>query len=261
MRKKEISAENQLKNLLRWLKNSYYFEHMEDPAYTFQAGEEVVYGAHQKTVVQEVLYEGKIYVIKSTNEKKGEITDSVNAVFWYEIRPLKKGTTSFAANDDVRLCFFNCGIESLIHRYYSFGVNMDPDYQRGYVWDDTDREMLLDSIFLNADIGKFVFSSREDYEPGAPDYEIIDGKQRLHTLVTFYENRWAYRGAYFNDLSPTDQRRFMQHNIAFADIGRANEKTVMKIFLMLNRGGKQMDKEHIEKVQEMYEKLTSEDSE
>ena len=39
-----------------------------------------------------------------------------------------------------------------------------PDYQRGYVWEQEDKELLLDSIFKNIDIGKFVFIRLSDSE-------------------------------------------------------------------------------------------------
>ena len=51
--------------------------------------------------------------------------------------------------------------------------------------------LLLDSIFKNIDIGKFVLihlSDSEWVERGF-GYEILDGKQRLSALIEFYENK------------------------------------------------------------------------
>lgn len=73
---------------------------------------------------------------------------------------------------------------------------MDPDYQRDYVWADKDKEYLLDSIFSKLDIGKFVLVEQDSkvWFETHNMYEILDGKQRLSTLVAFYENRIPYHG-------------------------------------------------------------------
>ena len=70
----------------------------------------------------------------------------------------------------------------------------------------------------------------------------------------FYENRFAYKGKYFNDLSPLDRRAFMEHNISYADIHSTSQKENYQYFLKLNRGGRQMDKDHLKYVETLYEK-------
>ena len=47
--------------------------------------------------------------------------------------------------------------------------------------------------------------------------EIIDGKQRLSTLVEFYENRFQYEGKYFTDLGFEDRHQFTSFNIVFGE--------------------------------------------
>lgn len=80
-------------------------------------------------------------------------------------------------------------------------------------WNQKDKELLLDSIFKNIDIGKFVLIhiSDEEWHKRGLGYEILDGKQRLNTLIEFYENRIAYNGKCFNDLSGMDKRTFTEH--------------------------------------------------
>ena len=130
---------------------------------------------------------------------------------------------------------------------------MEPDYQRGYVWEMCDKEALLDSIFENVDIGKFVLIrlNSEQWSARNVMYEILDGKQRLSTLIEYYENRFPYKGKYFNDLSGLDRYTFMQHTISVGEVDNAEKKDVYNYFLMLNKTGRPMAKEQIEKVEKL----------
>ena len=134
---------------------------------------------------------------------------------------------------------------------------MEPVYQRGYVWDESDKELLLDSIFNNIDIGKFVFISVSDerrHEIGK-EYEILDGKQRLSTLIQFYENKLQYKGKYYNELSWKDRQVFKGHAVTYADVKDCDKKDVLKYFLMLNRTGKVMDRKHLENVEKLLQEV------
>ena len=74
-------------------------------------------------------------------------------------------------------------------------------------------------------------------------------------MIAFYENKLTYKGKYFNDLSEKDKNVFRNHNISYADVARTDRKTVLKYFLMLNRTGKAMDKEHLKVVEDMLNEL------
>ena len=85
-----------------------------------------------------------------------------------------------------------------------------------------------------------------------PLYEILDGKQRINALCEFYENRFPYKGKYFNDLSARDRNHFCNYGVDVAEIAQADKATILKYFLMLNTGGKQISEEHLAKVEKMY---------
>lgn len=134
---------------------------------------------------------------------------------------------------------------------------MNTYYQRGYVWTKEDKELLIDSVFNNIDIGKFVLVHLSDYEylERGRSYEILDGKQRLSTLIEFYENRFPYKGKYYNDLSYKDKRTFNRLTISVANVHETDKKTVLKYFLMLNRTGRSMDKTYLDKVEQMLKNM------
>ena len=248
--------ENGLSNIERKI------PYLNMPSYFFDVGDKVSYGVLKESTVEEVLYDGKIYVLKciATDNNYGNPYDYeiYRIAAWMEVRHIcNNADTIFAENQDVRLNFNNSTIDSLMHYHYNFGIDFNPDYQRGYVWNEADKELLLDSIFKNIDIGKFVLihlSDSEWMERGF-GYEILDGKQRLTALIEFYENKLSYKGKYYNDLSRKDKRAFNEHQIAVAEVRETDKKTVLKYFLMLNRTGKSMDESHLTEVEKMLDSM------
>ena len=232
------------------------------PSYFFNVGDKVSYGAIKESVVEDILYDGKVYVLRciATNNNYGHPYDyeTYRVASWVNVRPIcHNNNTNFSENQDVRLDYYNSTVESLLRKNFAFGIDFDPDYQRGYVWEQNDKELLLDSIFKNIDIGKFVLihiSDKEWHERGL-SYEILDGKQRLSTLIEFYENKLSYKGKYYNDLSGMDKRAFTEHQIAVAEVRETDKKTVLKYFLMLNRTGKSMDESHLVEVEKMLDSM------
>ena len=238
--------------------------HFNEPTYEFKIGDRGVYGALKESIVDYISDDKKVYGLKciATDNNYGNPYDyeTYRVCGWHEIRPITHGTTNFGSNQDVRINFINSEIESLIHKYYSFGVNMNPDYQRDYVWGLSDKQLLIDSIFNNIDIGKFAFIHLDykKWDEAGYGYEILDGKQRLNAIIEFYENRFPYKGVYYNDLSGRDKRIFKNHSIVQGEVSETERKDVLKYFLMLNRTGRVMDQEHLDKVEKMYQELDAE---
>ena len=235
--------------------------YINEPTYHFNIGDEVIYGSLKKCIVDDILYDGKVYGLRciATDNNYGKPFDyeTYRVVSWVKVRPIEHSDTNFAENQDVRISFNNSTIESLIHHHYHFGIDFSPEYQRGYVWDQKDKELLIDSIFKNVDIGKFVLIRLRDEEwlERGLSYEILDGKQRLSTIIEFYENRFPYKGKYYNDLGGMDKAVFKNHTISFGEIDNTDKKTVLQYFLMLNRTGKSMDEEHLNEVEMMLNSL------
>jgi len=68
---------------------------------------------------------------------------------------------------------------------YIYRIDLDADYQREKIWSRKDQELLLDSIIKNIDIPKIYLAKTKDDEQF--DYECVDGKQRMSTLLDFFK--------------------------------------------------------------------------
>lgn len=251
MAKKKIRKELTIEELVEREKSDFQYAYCTEPSYRFNVGDSVSVGNLQDCVVESVHDGGKMYVIDYTNVDNNYgnpiITPHSKKVFrWESVRPVTENKKSFIKNDDVKISFSQSDINGLIHKVLYFGVDFNPDYQRDLVWNEDDKIALLDSVFNNIDIGKFAFihlGYNSEY-----GYQILDGKQRLTTLVDFYLNKFPYKGVYYNELSVRDQRWFMNRSVSVGEMYEASRELILKYFIMLNTTGHVVSKEHLDKV-------------
>lgn len=137
-------------------------------------------------------------------------------------------------------------------------------YQRDFVWGLMEKQLLIDSIYNQIDIGKIILRKRS-YEwvekrikegkiENTAFYDIVDGKQRYKTILDFIENKFTDSyGNYYNDLSDYAKRKFFNFNsFSFGEIGESvTDKDIQTIFLNVNFSGVPMSQEHIDFVKSL----------
>lgn len=127
--------------------------------------------------------------------------------------------------------------------------------QRGFVWTLEQKRELIYSIFKGIKIPPISIISFEH-----KIYKIIDGKQRLSTILQFCENRfpiiWEDKEYYFRDLDWDIQGEFLSHGLITANIAYEYEDKLipddLKIrwFEMINFAGTPQDIEHLKNLKE-----------
>jgi hypothetical protein len=75
-------------------------------------------------------------------------------------------------------------VKELVNSYL-YRIDLDADYQREAIWAPANQEALLDSILQNIDIPK-IYLARVNSDSQF-DFECIDGKQRMTTLLRFFK--------------------------------------------------------------------------
>jgi len=230
----------------------------------YEVGDEIAYGAHDQAVIEAISADGRLYDLTVTNDRKKSYQTEPNLVSqyrknipWTSLMPMSTRDKdaqppAFSNSEYYPLSYMQQDIYSLLSRCYNNyeGVDFDPDYQRGHVWEMEDKISLLDSIFAKRDIGKFVFNSR-DYADEGPLCEIIDGKQRLSAIKEFAEDRYKYRGYYFSELNWQDRNTFSNKSVSVAELDEATEEEILETFLAVNITGRQQNTDHINHVKEL----------
>jgi hypothetical protein len=232
----------------------------KNPTRIFKANERVSWGAHEEVYVREMHEDGLYYTVESIgHDKEGKLTgySSWTAMPWMSLNKFNTvRDTDFAVEDRFRIRQLNSGIDSLLNMVYSGwgGVDFDVDYQRDHVWLLKDKILLIDSIFNNIEIGKFVFVQKHESTMGKY-YEVVDGKQRLTALCEFYEDRFKYKGKYFSELSNKDRWKFLNHSVSYGYLENASKEAIYSTFIKMNTCGKPMDTKHLDKVRKLLKEL------
>ena len=104
------------------------------------------------------------------------------------------------------------------------------------------------------EIGRIVLMKRPYEDTRKHMYEMIDGKQRLTTLLEFYEDRFEYKGLKFSEMHPWDQSHFGQKQMAVIEAPEMSQQEILEYFIRVNTSGRPVNPEHLDKVKSMIKK-------
>ncbi|MES2440232.1 MAG: DUF262 domain-containing protein [Verrucomicrobiota bacterium] len=131
--------------------------------------------------------------------------------------------------------------------------NYNPPYQRKSIWSDEKKSFLIDSILNNYPIPPIFLHQKIDNETGKTSYDVIDGKQRLDSIVQFIENKIPtsseiedenqseFSGCYFKEFdSPSlapHKSQFWKYSIPIEYVDSEDWNVIDDLFDRLNRNG------------------------
>lgn len=133
-------------------------------------------------------------------------------------------------------------------------IELNPNFQRHFIWDNTRQSRLIESIFLGLPLPSIYLSQYDDGR-----LTIVDGLQRLSTIKRFMDNKLRLSNLeYLQDcngltysqlgqvLSPLRIRRFGQTQImCFVIDYRSPSRLKYDLFKRLNTGGKPLNNQEI----------------
>ncbi len=137
---------------------------------------------------------------------------------------------------------------------------LKPELQRKYVWDKKEASRFIESILLGLPVPSIFMANTSNYQK-----LIIDGYQRIMTIVDFYNGIWSKDGKIFSlynsdlinerwrnktykELLPEDQRRFRRytiHAIIFEQKHPQDDSGLYQIFERINTSGKTLNAQEI----------------
>lgn len=130
---------------------------------------------------------------------------------------------------------------------YLYRIDVDADYQREKIWSMEQHEKLLDSIINDIDIPKIYLVKVKDNKNF--DYECIDGKQRMTTLLRFFKPepaeksplkiRFLHEKYTYKELKkehPTIAKKIEDFDLSFCVYESIDDEHVREIFRRLQLG-------------------------
>ncbi len=143
--------------------------------------------------------------------------------------------------------------------------NFDPAYQRRSVWSDEKQSFFIDSILKNFPMPPIFLHQKIDDDTGKTKYDIIDGKQRLTSIIRFLQNEIPasdefesspfydekIAGVYFRDLDENNlteyKKRLWRYVVPIEYIDTSNKNVIDNIFDRLNRNGEPLNGQELRK--------------
>ena len=127
---------------------------------------------------------------------------------------------------------------------------LDPEFQREFVWNKTQKSELIESILMGIPLPVMYFA-----EDKYGKLQVIDGRQRLGAFFEFLNNKFAIssvpilkhlKGKKFKDLSLSEQAKLEDYQIIIYIIKPQNpDRIKFDIFDRVNRGGTQLNKQEM----------------
>jgi hypothetical protein len=116
-----------------------------------------------------------------------------------------------------------------------------PSWQRPVVWTIDQQIKLVQSLWLELDVGSYLVNAWDEFEPGdeaiyKPNAGVLlDGQQRLTALQNYLLNVFPVPDAegipcYWSDLSCVEQRKFGSRTFNRATINSGDEVLLRKVY-------------------------------
>lgn len=141
----------------------------------------------------------------------------------------------------------------ILDLYRNNQLDLDPPYQRKSVWTPKDRRFFLDTIFRNYPTPP-IFVHRSVDDNGFTVYHVVDGKQRLETILSFAQSKLAIDknfgdenldGKKFKELTSEYKRKFWDYVLVVDFIESIEGTNIEEVFDRVNRNSKNLQPQEL----------------
>jgi len=141
-------------------------------------------------------------------------------------------------------------VEDMLDSYNTYNLNLEPEFQRGPVWNDTQRSRYVEWILRGGRTGRDILFNCPGW---MGDFKgpmlLVDGLQRLTAVRRFLNNEVKAFGYYRNEYQGT--LRLHRHDFLFYVNDLNHYKDVLQWYLDINSGGVVHDDKEIARVREL----------
>lgn len=124
-------------------------------------------------------------------------------------------------------------IKELIGLIEGKKLNLNPPYQRHFIWTPKDQRDLIDSIHKNYPLPSFFILNK-----GSEAYEMVDGQQRANTIYKYYRNE--FRDSDKSYYRETNTEKFLNYRLVVIEITKDDFKdgeSIEEFFSLVNKKG------------------------
>lgn len=131
-------------------------------------------------------------------------------------------------------------------------LDLNPPYQRRSVWNKDYKQFFVDSILRNYPVPP-IFANLDVTKDGTTVYHVIDGKQRLLSLLEFLNDEFPLSktyspeaaGKFFSELDSSVQKNFYSYFLPFEFFTEISDEQVVEIFDRFNRNVQRLNDQEL----------------
>lgn len=132
------------------------------------------------------------------------------------------------------------------------GLNLNPDFQRAHVWTEAQQIAWMEFFLRGGKSGRSIFFNHPGWmRSWRGDFVVVDGKQRLHALMRFFDNEIPAFGTLHDDFK--DRQRISGATIRLHVNTLQTRAEVLQWYIEFNAGGTPHTDDEIEKVRRLLE--------
>lgn len=129
-------------------------------------------------------------------------------------------------------------------------LDLNPDFQREHVWTKEQQIAYIEFKLAGGHgANEIIFNCAGWHSDYRGPFVLVDGKQRVTTVLDFLDNKIPAYGIFYKDFE--DKLHSLYPNFIFFINDLANYKDVLKWYVQLNSGGTPHTQTEIEKVKNM----------
>jgi hypothetical protein len=135
---------------------------------------------------------------------------------------------------------------------FNQSFSMDPDFQRGHVWSESQQIRYVEFILRGGNSSKVIYWNHPGWmRDWKGEMVLVDGKQRLSAVLRFLDNEIPAFGALYSEY--TDHIRICEGEFRMNVNDLRTRAAVLQWYLDLNAGGVVHTSEEIEKVRRLLD--------
>ena len=254
--------------------NDYIFEEMFSSheflkeCQGFKIGDEVFVDDddYKHFILEFVVTKDGIFVIFTDNDlhtspkmiemiSKEKRPDSNGEPYFYKLK-------KYSIFDDLNISEITSSVKGLLNEYTRGTYDFNPEYQRELVWTIEQKQAFVKTLMIgDVDLCPTFITEPYSKRKGKREYEVLDGKQRMMSVIEYIRGEFSIDGLYYKDLSLGDVSRLMNATFKYRLIKYYDKKkgfskmTIeqkVELFLQINEYGQRVSEEHLDKIKSKY---------
>lgn len=230
----------------------------------FTIGDEVFVDDENGTkVISEFIVRGKDVFVVFEGDRSA--VDSPKMIQRVHHNKRKNGESSFLSLrnktlfDNLTVTHITSSLENFLDKYAEGDYDFDPEYQRGLVWTIEQKQAFIKALMIGKAEIQPIFIRNPKKCKG--ELEVLDGKQRLTTILEYIRGEFEVEGFYYKDLNSSDIQILNYTPMVYTEIKYYDNKvglTMMpteqkiELFLQVNGYGQHVSDEHLERIRKEY---------